>query len=387
VKIVVAPDSFKGCLSAHEVCQAIEQGLLAVVPDAEVITVPMADGGEGTVQALVEATGGRCVTEIVQGPRGIPVRAEFGLLGDAQTAVIEMAAASGLPLVRPAKRNPMLTSTYGTGQLIEVALDLGCRKFVIGIGGSATNDCGAGMAQALGARMVAADGTEVRRASGGRLKEIVRINIGQLDPRVCASEFRVACDVDNPLYGPEGAAYIYGPQKGATSEQVVELDEALRHFATLIERDLGKQVAEVPGAGAAGGLGAGLIAFCNATLEPGVDIVTETVGLAEKIEGADLVITGEGRIDNQTAFGKAPSGPIRIARRLGIPVIGIGGIVAEDTAEPGSLGLDAVLSLVSDTVTVEEAMRQERARELLAQRAGEGLWCLIADGTLIAVQA
>jgi glycerate 2-kinase len=382
VKIVVATDSFKGSLPASEVVEAIRQGLLQAAPSAEIVTVPIADGGEGTVQALVEATGGRYVTERVQGPLGNPVRATFGVLGDAETAVIEMAAASGLPLVPEAKRNPLLTSTFGTGQLIKSALDLRCTTLVIGIGGSATNDGGAGMAQALGVKMVAVDGTAVRRATGGHLKDIVRINMSQIDRRLELCKIRVACDVDNPLYGPTGAAYVFGPQKGATPEQIEELDQGLRHFATLIERDLGMKVADVPGAGAAGGLGAGLIAFCGAALERGAKIVSDTVGLREKIEGADLVITGEGKLDMQTAFGKAPSAPIGMARELGIPVIAICGMVAEETLGPDRLGLDAVFSLVGAGIDTEEAMRPERARELLALRAQEAYAWAAQSGAL-----
>jgi len=382
VKIVVAPDAFKGCLSARQVSQAIGRGVWEVMPTARIVMVPMADGGEGTVQALVEACGGSYVTRTVAGPLGTPVRAQFGLLGKSGTAVIEMAAASGLTLVPPQKRNPLLTNTYGTGQLIVAALDMRCVNFIIGIGGSATNDCGAGMAQALGVRMLTAAGTEIHRVTGGRLKDVAHIDLTEFDTRVYDATFRVACDVDNPLYGPRSAAYVYGPQKGATARQVEELDAGLRHFAAIIERDLGKRVADVPGAGAAGGLGAGLIAFCNATLEPGTKIVSETVGLRDKLRGADLVITGEGRIDRQTAFGKAPSAPLSLAKELGIPVIGIGGTVAEQELGPDKLGFAALFSLVDDTVSVEEAMQPQRAWQLLSQRASEALRCLIADGTL-----
>ncbi|MBP8951560.1 MAG: glycerate kinase [Armatimonadetes bacterium] len=365
MKITIAPDSFKGCLTALEVCQAIEQGLWAVLPDVEVVSVPMADGGEGTVQSLVEATNGEFVTRTVEGPLGEAVDAVFGVLGDGATAVIEMAAASGLPLVPANMRNPLLTSTYGTGQLILAALEMGCRSLIVGIGGSATTDCGAGMAQALGVRMLGADGAEIDRVTGGRMAEVARIDVSSLDPRVWEATFRVACDVDNPLFGERGAAHVYGPQKGATPEMVRALDDGLRHFSALMARDLDCDVAEVPGAGAAGGLGAGLMAFCGAKLERGVKIVVDAVGLRERMAGSGLVITGEGRIDFQTAFGKTPSGVADVANDLGVPVVAIGGGVALNATELHSRGFHALFPIVNEPMTLEEAMQPARARELL----------------------
>lgn len=366
VRVVIAPDSFKGCLSALQVCDAVERGVLRAVPDAQTVKAPMADGGEGTVDALVDATGGRYVTERVVGPLGVPTQARFGVLGDSQTAVIEMAAASGLPLVPPARRNPLLTTTFGTGQLIKAALDLGCRKFIIGIGGSATNDAGAGMAQALGARMVDAHGAEIVRASGGRLADIAHIDVSQLDDRLSECEVRVACDVDNPLYGETGAAHVYGLQKGATPEIVAMLDAGLRHFADLLKKDLGVDVADVPGAGAAGGLGAGLIAFCHATLERGVDIVIDVVRLDERMRGADLVITGEGRIDRQTSRGKTPHGVARVAGDNGIPVVALGGSVDITAHDLHDAGFHAVFSILTEPMTLDEAMMPARAEAMLA---------------------
>jgi len=259
VKIVIAPDSFKGSLTALEAANAIEDGFRRVFPEAEIVKVPMADGGEGTVQSLVDATGGRIVKRIVTGPLGDKVEAQFGILGDGKTAVIEMASASGLPLIPPHKRNPMVTTTYGTGELIKAALDMDCRKFIIGIGGSATNDGGGGMAQALGVKLLDKDGNDIPFGGKGLLK-LNRIDISTLDPRIAESEIVVACDVDNPLTGPRGAARVYSPQKGATPEMVEILEKALERFAEVVKRDLGKDVKNIPGAGAAGGLGAGLMA-------------------------------------------------------------------------------------------------------------------------------
>lgn len=367
MKIVIAPDGFKGCLTAREVCEALEAGLRQVLPRAEVVSVPIADGGDGTAEVLVEATGGRMIAERVSGPLGPPVLAEFGLLGDAKTAVIEMATASGLALIPAARRNPLLTSTYGVGQLILAALDRGCREFIIGVGGSATNDAGAGLAQALGARYLDENGREVHRANGRSLRHLTHIDVSKLDARVAASRFRVACDVRNPLYGPEGAAYVYGPQKGATAEMVEELDAGLRHFAALLEKELGKAVAHLPGAGAAGGLGAGLAAFCNATLEPGAQVVLEVVRLREKAADADLLLTGEGRIDAQTAFGKGPYAVARLGRELGVPVVAVAGEVAVPAEELAGWGISQTWASTAGLDSQEEAMRPRTTRERLRE--------------------
>lgn len=364
VKVVLAPDSFKGCLSAADVCAALAQGLRRVWPQVESIAVPMADGGEGTVDSLVAATGGELVQAEVAGPLGDPVDAQFGLLGDGQTAVIEMAAASGLTLIEPVRRNPMLTSTLGTGELIRAALDRGCRRLIIGIGGSATNDGGTGMAQALGARFLDASGAPIPRMAGGELCRIVRIDASGLDPRLQQTRVRVACDVTNPLCGETGAAAVYGPQKGATPEMVAQLDAGLCHYARRLEADLGADVARIPGAGAAGGLGAGLMAFCGASLERGVEIIVDAVDLRGKLQGADLCITGEGRIDFQTAFGKTASGVAKAAAAQGVPVVAIGGSV-----ELGVGGFAATLSILNEPLTLEQAMEPGRAREMVAHTA------------------
>jgi len=369
VKIVIAPDSFKGCLSAAQVCEAIQAGIGAADPDIMCEKVPLADGGEGTVDALVHATDGRFVSAVVEGPLGEPVEAQFGILGDEETAVIEMAAASGLPLILQEQCNPTRSTTYGTGQLIRAALDAGCGRLVVGIGGSATTDGGAGMAQALGARMLDSRGQQIPRVGGGQLRNVAEIDIGDFDPRIDECTMLVACDVDNPLLGPRGAAAVYGPQKGATPAQVEELEAGLAHFAEVLERDLGKSVAEVPGAGAAGGLGAGLLAFCDAQLQPGIDIVLDVVKLAEKAAGAELIITGEGKIDSQTAFGKAPIGALRIGQQLGIPVIAIGGSVASDASQLNEHGLAALFSCLTEPMSLSEAMCPQTARQMLTTTA------------------
>jgi glycerate kinase len=355
MKIVIAPDSFKESLSALEVANAVEKGFREVFPEAEYVKVPMADGGEGTVQSLVDATGGRIVETEVTGPLGERVSAFFGMLGDGKTAAIEMAAASGLHLVPREKRNPLVTTTRGTGELILAALDEGAEHIIIGIGGSATNDGGAGMIQALGGRLLDRYGQEIG-PGGGSLSELADVDLSGLDERLKRVKIEVACDVDNPLTGPKGASAIFGPQKGASPEMVAVLDQNLQHYATVIERVLGKQVKDIPGAGAAGGLGAGLLAFLNAELKRGVDIILETVKFAEKIQGAALVITGEGRIDGQTIFGKTPVGVAKTAKRYGIPVIAIAGSVSDDSDVVLNHGIEALYSIVPGIISLEKAI-------------------------------
>jgi len=326
MKIVIAPDSFKESLSAFQAARAIEKGFRDVFPEAEYVLIPMADGGEGTVQSLVDATGGTVIEKRVTGPLGEPVDAFFGLLGDGKTAVIEMAAASGLHLVPNEKRNPLLTTTRGTGELIRAALDKGVEHLIIGVGGSATNDGGAGMIQALGGRLLDQKRQEIA-PGGGHLSELAEIDLSSLDSRLKKVKIDVACDVDNPLTGPNGASAVFGPQKGATPEMVRQLDENLSRFADVVEQTLEKPIRHVPGAGAAGGLGAGLLAFLDAELKRGVEIVLEAVQFQERVKDASLVITGEGRIDGQTISGKTPIGVAKAAKQYGIPVIGIAGFV------------------------------------------------------------
>jgi glycerate kinase len=353
--IVVAPQAFKGSLDAPEVAQAIARGVRQVLRDARLIILPVADGGEGTVRALVEASGGRTVTTRVVGPLEKPVNAEWGILGDGVTAVIEMAAASGLPLIPRPERNPMRTTTFGTGELIRSALDHGVRKLIVGIGGSATNDGGAGMAQALGARLLDSAGNELPRG-GGQLGKLERIDTSGLDPRLRDLDVEVACDVANPLCGPEGASAVYGPQKGADATMVRTLDAALQHYADVIERDMGKSVCDNPGAGAAGGLGAGLLAFADATLSPGVKIVFEAIDLDGKLRGADLVITGEGRMDSQDIYGKAPMEVAKRAKAVGIPSIAIVGSTGRDYRIVFDHGLDAVIGTVNRPMSLDRAV-------------------------------
>ncbi len=337
----------------------------------------MADGGEGTVQSLVDATEGALVTETVTGPLGESVNASYGLLGDGETAVIEMAAASGLPLVPEDRRDPLKTTTYGTGELIEAALDEGRRRLIVGIGGSATTDAGAGMAQALGVRLLDEAGEPIG-FGGAELGRLATIEMSDADPRLTESEVRVACDVDNPLYGERGAAYVYSPQKGASPEEVELLDANLRRFADIVQRDLGLDVRDIPGAGAAGGLGAGLVAFCGASLEPGVEIVIDAVALRGAMRGADLCITGEGAIDSQTAFGKTPAGVTSVAEREGVAVIAIGGGVSPDAVSLHERGFDALASIMTGPMTLEEAMRPEQAKTMVTFTAEQMVRCFLA---------
>ena len=367
MKIVIAPDSYKESLSALEVAQAVEAGFRQVFPDADYVLVPVADGGEGTVDAMVAATGGRKEAVTVSSPLGEPVEAFYGLTGDGDTAVIEMAAASGLMLVPPAARNPLRTCSRGTGELIRAALEAGARRFILGIGGSATNDGGAGMVQALGARLLDADGRDLD-GSGGDLARLERIDVSALDARLADCRIEVACDVDNPLTGARGASAVFGPQKGATPEMVQVLDANLARFARIVERDLGVAVDQVPGAGAAGGMGAAMLAFFSATLKPGIEIVTAAVDLDAHVRDADLVITGEGRIDFQTVHGKTPIGVARIARRHGKPVIGIAGSLGANVGVVYEHGIDAVFSVLSKPCTLDEALRDAAANVELTAR-------------------
>lgn len=357
MKIIVAPQALKGSLTAAETGRAIAEGAREVYSEVEIRIVPVADGGEGTVQALVDATGGKVLEREVTGPLGKPVRAFFGLMGDKRTAVIEMAASSGLPLVPPGQRDPRITTTYGVGELILAALNDGCTHFIIGIGGSATNDGGAGMAQALGARLRDAQGNELPRG-GTALAQLARIDVEHMDARLRNCTFDVACDVNNPLCGPAGASAVYGPQKGATPEMVAELDAALAHYAWIIERDLGHAVRDIPGAGAAGGLGAGLLAFLHATLRPGAQIVLEAVRLEEQIRTADLIITAEGQLDSQTAYGKSVGAVAALAKKYGLPVLAIAGSLGENYEEIYKLGIDGIAVLPSGPMTLDDSMQQ-----------------------------
>lgn len=371
MKIVIAPDSFKESLSAKEVCLSIDKGLSKVWQDAEIVHVPVADGGEGTVQSLVDATGGEIVECAVTGPLGKQVTAFYGVLGDGKTAAIEMAAASGLHHVPPTQRDAKITSSYGTGELILDALNNGATKLIIGLGGSATNDGGIGMLAALGVQFTDENNQAVV-TNGAGLSSIHSIDISTMDERLHHCEILVACDVDNPLCGPKGASATFGPQKGANEQDIEILDKGLAHYAHLVNKQLNRQIVDIPGAGAAGGMGAALLGFTSARLKPGIEIVIETVELEEKLFGADLVITGEGRIDWQTVHGKTPMGVAQAAKKYQIPVIAMAGCVGDNYQSVYQCGIDAVFVAIPrafslDTAFAEAAVNLENLAENVAR--------------------
>ena len=386
MKIIVAPDSFKGSLTARQAAAAIASGLRRVVPDAEIIEIPLADGGEGTVDALVAATGGQIRTVSVTGPLAEPVEAAYGIIpaqpsgpaGGKKTAVIEMAAAAGLPLVPPERRNPLNTTTYGLGELILDALEQHCESFIIGIGGSATNDCGTGMAQALGVVFKDRSGGPITEPMTGRtMGSVAAIDITQMSGALAAADFQVACDVQNPLLGPQGATRIYGPQKGAGPETLEILESNMQHIANLIEQTTSRRVQTLPASGAAGGLGAGLVAFLGAKARPGIDLVMMTCGFSEKLAGASLIITGEGRIDGQTVFGKTISGICGQAKRQAVPVVALAGEVGDGVEKVLGLPVCAVLSIVPGPMGLEEAVRE--AARLLADAAEQAMRLVLLE--------
>ena len=355
MKIVIAPDSFKGSLTAKAVAEAIERGIKKIYEKAYTVKIPMADGGEGTVQSLVDGSRGEIIKVKVKGPLLNEVEAFYGILGDGNTAVIEMAAASGLPLVTKEQRNPMKTTTYGTGELIRHALDRGCRNIIIGIGGSATNDGGAGMVASLGVKLLDQSGQDIG-FGGESLSKLHSIDIGNMDHRIKECKITAACDVDNPLCGLTGASYVFGPQKGANEEMIKILDENLSNYAEVIKKDLNIEMKNIPGAGAAGGLGGGLLAFFNAELKRGIDIVIEATKLEENIRDADLVITGEGMIDYQTAFGKTPYGIAKVAKKYNIPLIAIAGGIGKDAETLYDKGFTSIFSIVDKPMQLEDAI-------------------------------
>lgn len=366
MKIVIAPDSFKDSLSAQGVADAIALGLADVWPDAQLIKCPMADGGEGTVESILAACDGELRRTHVRGPLGKTVDAAWGWLPQSHTAIIEMAEASGLQLVPVSQRDACISSTFGTGELIRAALDAGAQRVILAIGGSATNDGGAGAMQALGVKLFDAQGQPL--APGGvALTQLARIDLSDIDPRLTGVRFDIAADVDNPLCGPHGASAIFGPQKGASPEQVQQLDRALGHFAELCSQALSKDVRDEPGSGAAGGLGFAAKAFLDAQFQAGVEVVAELVGLADAVKNADLVITGEGRFDAQTLRGKTPFGVARIARQHGVPVIVIAGNLGEGYQRLYAHGIDAAFALASGPMTLEQACAE--APRLLRERA------------------
>ncbi|TMC53514.1 MAG: glycerate kinase [Chloroflexi bacterium] len=357
MKVVVAPNAFKGTLTAAQAAAAIARGVHQVFPDAEVLEVPVADGGDGTMEALVSANHGVYRTAVVEGPLGDSVQARFGLIDSRRGAVVELAMSSGLTLISQERRDPRHASTYGFGQLLEEARRAGVSGIIAGIGGSATNDGGAGMAQALGYRLLDAAGRELERG-GAALARLEQIDPSGFDPAWRAVAVKVACDVTNPLTGPEGASAVYGPQKGADPQAVRELDAALNRLSAFIQRDLGKSVADIPGAGAAGGTGAGLVAFLDASLVPGAPLVVDAAGFDAKLRGADLVITGEGRVDEQTAFGKAPGEVARRAQAAGVPVVLLAGSKGPGWQALNRLGVTAVVTLDEEGGDPEQALKE-----------------------------
>lgn len=361
MKIVIASDSFKENLTSLQVATQIEKGILKVLPKAKCTKVPMADGGEGTVQALVDATDGKIIRKKVTGPNNDKVTARYGVLGDGVTGVIEMAEASGLHLTSRDSREPLKATSYGTGELIADAMKKGIETIIIGLGGSATVDGGAGMVQALGVRFLNKAGEEIKEnLGGGMLKDIASIDVSKANPLLKKTKIIIACDVVNPLAGKKGAAYVFGPQKGATAAQVKTLDDNLKYFGELIKTQLKKDVSDKPGAGAAGGLGAALMAFTRATTKRGVDLVVKVTELEKHLKGADLVITGEGRVDFQTAFGKTPAGVAKAAKKFKVPVIAIGGALADDARGVFEHGIHGLDSAVCQPMSLEDALKNSK---------------------------
>ncbi|EEJ72380.1 glycerate kinase [Lactobacillus ultunensis] len=360
MKFVLAPDSFKESMTAKEVCQAMEKGIRKVLPDAEIISVPMADGGEGTTDSLIDATSGHKVTVTVTGPLGKPVQAYYGILGDQQTAIIEMAQASGLSYVAKKDRIPgtiKKTSTFGTGELINDALKHNVKRIIIGLGGSSTNDGGSGMAQAIGVKFFDKNNQEItEKLGGGNLNKIANIDLSHINPQIKDTEFLLASDVTNPLTGKNGASAVFGPQKGADEKTVQELDESLCHYAQIIQKTIDRDIAHIPGSGAAGGLGAGLLAFTNAQIHPGVKLIAHETKLEEKIKDADYVFTGEGGTDFQTKFGKTPFGVAQIAQKYDIPVISLAGYLGKGIDQLYDAGFTAIFGILAKAENITQAL-------------------------------
>ncbi|HAA95000.1 MAG TPA: glycerate kinase [Dehalococcoidia bacterium] len=355
MKVVIAPQGFKGGISGLEAARSISRGVLAAVPDAETVLVPVADGGDGTLHALVDATGGEIFTSTVTGPLSQPIECQWGVMGDGRTAVIEMARASGLAMVPHRRRNPKVTTTLGTGQVLKGALEKGFDRVIVGLGGSATNDAGAGMATALGARFLDASGNALP-PGGSALARLDRIDTSNMLAQIGNAEIVAATDVTNPLCGPTGASAVYGPQKGASPEVVAELDAALQNFAWVVRHDLGQDILDTPGAGAAGGLGAGLMAFAGAKIQSGIDMVCQVLDFDSHLAGADLVITGEGRADHSTVFDKAPVGVARHARAHGVPTVLLAGSLGEGHEELYDHGVASVLCISDGAMSFQEAL-------------------------------
>lgn len=379
MKIVIAPDSFKESMTAEECCNFIKKGLSKVLPKVEYVTVPMADGGEGTASALISSTNGEFFSETVLNPLGKEIISSFGILGDKKTAIIEMAAASGLELIPSSERNPMITTTYGTGQLIKAALDKNISTILIGLGGSATNDGGAGMIQALGGRLLDENNQEIG-FGGGELFKLKKIDLSNLDERLKNTKIIVACDVENPLTGVNGASYTFGKQKGATDEMIEILDKNLSHFSEIIKKELSIDVKNIPGAGAAGGLGAGLIGFLSGELKKGIDIVIEYSNLESKLKNADFIITGEGSIDGQTRFGKTPFGVAKLGKKYNIPVIALAGNVGKDIDILYKYGFTSIFPILTRVESLEDAIKNGRYNiEVVSENIGRLIKSLIKN--------
>jgi glycerate 2-kinase len=355
MKVLVAIDSYKGSISSFEGSKAISLGIQDVYPDCEITEIPLADGGEGTVEALVSAVNGNFIRKTVTGPLGEKIEADYGILGNSRTAVIEVASACGLTLVPFEQRNPLITTTFGVGELICDAMEKGCREFIIGLGGGSTNDAGIGMLQALGYHFLKENNEEVT-FGGKELKHIRSIDRSKVHALLEECTFKVACDVNNPLYGSNGAAFVFGPQKGGTTEIVLELDQGLESFSKVVLQELGKNINQIPGAGAAGGLGAAFAGFLRADLQSGIQLVMGILRMEEKMRNVDIVITGEGKLDGQTFMGKAPFGVAQLAHRFNIPVITLVGGMTRDVSQLNSLGMTSIFSIMNEPMSVENAM-------------------------------
>lgn len=370
MNILIAVDSFKGSMSAKDISNTIESSILEILEDAKITKLPIADGGEGTIESLIEGLHGDIVKLDVHGPLMETINAYYGILPDSKTAIIEMAICSGLPLVPPNKRNPLFTTTYGVGEIIMDALDKGCREFIVGIGGSATNDAGIGMCNALGIDFLNAQNEHVLPI-GKNLINITKIDLSNLDPRIKESKFLIACDVENPLYGPTGAAYVYGPQKGATFKDIQSLDKGLMHFSTVVKNSLQIDQATFKGAGAAGGLGYGFSVFLHGELKPGIDIILDKIDFQSKLDHIDLIITGEGRIDFQSLMGKALQGVAKAAKEKGIPVIALGGSVTEDAYNLYNEGITSLFSIINKPLSLSEAMNPTTTKSAIQNTVRE----------------
>jgi len=373
MRILIAPDSFKECLTASKVAKNIASGILKVMPDAEITCIPIADGGEGTVEAITTAANGKIIQVQSLDALMRPISSFYGITGDGKTAIIEMAAASGLELLKPSERNPLKTSTFGTGLLIKSVIEAGYRNIILGIGGSSTNDGGMGMAKALGYRFLNKQNQEIGEG-GGSLKSLAVIDSSKVEPLIKSAVIRVACDVTNPLCGPNGASAIYGPQKGASAEMVKVLDDNLLHFSKFILEQLGKDIADVPGAGAAGGLGAGMLAFTNATLSPGFEIVKTITNLEKHIQQSDIIFTAEGKIDFQTQYGKTPFGVAQLAAKYQKPVIALCGIIGEGVDIMYEKGITGIFSIADKPMSVEESIKNAA---FLIQKTAERIMRII----------